>query len=168
MQDKNGSLLRRTGQGFLDVLEIYIPTLTFVTLFVVMLIQVFFRYFLVPLTWPLELSLFCYIWTILFSVGYGMRDDSHITFDILYDKASPLGKLIMRLVGNLLVVGAFAAAVYPSYKYINFMGFKHSNAMYLPMDWVYAPYMVFMAVVIGRMSVQIYRDAKALIKGEYV
>jgi TRAP-type C4-dicarboxylate transport system permease small subunit len=158
--------LRRTGQGLLDIIEIYIPTLTFVTLFVVMMLQVFFRYFLAPLTWPLELSLFCYIWTILFSVGYGMRDDSHITFDILYDKASSRGKLFMRIAGNTLVVISFVAAFYPSYKYISFMGFKHSDALQLPMNWVYFPYMVFMVVVIGRLSVQIYKDIQTLIKGE--
>ena len=167
MQNGNTSLLRNTGQGILDVIEVYIPTLTFLTLFVVMLVQVFFRYFLVPLTWPLELSLFCYIWTILFSVGYGLRDDSHITFDIVYDKASPLGQLIMRLIGNFLVAVSFIIALYPSYKYINFMGFKHSDAMRLPMDWVYSPYMVFMVVVIGRFSVQMYRDIRALVKGDY-
>lgn len=157
--------LIRNGKTFLDIIEIYIPVLTFTTMLVVMLIQIFYRYFLVPLTWPLELSLFCYIWTIMFSVGYGLRDDSHITFDIVYDRTGPRGQLIMRIIGNLLVVSSFIIALYPSYKYIRFMGFKHSDAMYLPMDWVYAPYMVFMAIVIGRFSVQLFKDFKVLFRG---
>ena len=77
MEQKPSRVLR-VGQGILDVLEIYIPSITFMSMFLVMLVQVFFRYFLVPLTWPLEYSLFAYIWTILFSVGYGLRDESMI------------------------------------------------------------------------------------------
>jgi len=167
MRNNNLRKLKRSGQEIVDTIEIYLPVATFVTLFVVMLVQVFFRYFLVPLTWPLELCLFCYIWTICFSVGYGLRDDSHITFDIVYDRATPLRKLIMRIVGNMLVLVSFIIALYPSYKYIDFMGFKHSNAMGLPMDWVYMPYMVFMVIVIGRFSVQVYRDIRSLSRGEY-
>lgn len=159
------SLLKRIGQGLLDSIEIYIPTLTFVTLFIVMMVQIIFRYFFVPLTWPLELSLFCYIWTILFSVGYGMRDDSHITFDVVYDKMPRTGRIIFRLIGNVLVMSSFIIAFYPSYKYINFMGFKHSDALRLPMNWVYSPYMVFMAVVIGRSGVQIFKDLRIIAKG---
>jgi TRAP-type C4-dicarboxylate transport system permease small subunit len=129
---------------------------------VVFLIQIFYRYFIVPLTWPMELSLFCYIWTILFSVGYGLRDDSHITFDLVYDRTPPGGQRIMRIAGDILVVSSFSIALYPSFKYIQFMGFKHSNAMGLPMQWVYAPYMVFMAIVIGRFGYRLYGDLRSL------
>lgn len=163
---KNGLPLK-IGQTLLDVVEIYIPSVIFVAMFAVLLLQIFFRYFLVPLTWPLEFSLFCYIWTILFSVGYGLRDDSHISFDLVYDVASSRGKTIMRVIGDTLVVVSFTIALYPSYKYITFMGFKHSDALGLPMDWVYAPYMVFMVIVIGRFGQRLVMDIRTLIKGEY-
>jgi TRAP-type C4-dicarboxylate transport system permease small subunit len=150
----------------MDFFEIDIPVFAFVTLFFVMLLQIFFRYFLKPLTWPLELSLFCYLWTILFSVGYGLRDDSHTTFDLVYDYASPPGQRIMRIVGNALVVSSFIIALYPSYRYVNFMGFKKSDALRLPMDWVYAPYLLFMVIVIGRLGTQLVVDIRSLFKTE--
>lgn len=156
----------RIGKTIIDIIEIYIPSLTFSMLFVVILLQIVFRYFFTPLTWPLELSLFGYIWTILFSVGYGLRDDSHITFDIVYDKASSAGKRIMRLLGNGLVVSSFLIALYPSYRYIDFMGFKKSDALRLPMNWVYAPYMVFMIIVIGRFSAELIRDIRSFFPGD--
>lgn len=167
MEDSRPELARRLGQGALDVIEIYIPSITFVALFFVMLLQVFFRYFLEPLTWPLEFSLFGYIWTILFSVGYGLRNDEHISFDLVYDSIKPKGQIIMRIIGDTLVVSSFAIALYPSYKYIVFMGFKHSDAMGLPMDWVYAPYMVFTAIIIGRFGRRLVKDTLTLIRGEY-
>lgn len=161
------SLPLRIGQASLDVIEIYIPSVTFIAMFLVLLLQIFFRYFLVPLTWPLEFSLFCYIWTILFAVGYGLRDDSHISFDLVYDVAKPRGQTIMRVAGDTLVVVSFVIALYPSYKYVAFMGFKHSDALGLPMDWVYAPYMVFMVIVIARFGRRLVRDVLALVHGEY-
>jgi TRAP-type C4-dicarboxylate transport system permease small subunit len=157
----------RIGQTFLDIIEIYIPSITFLVLFVVLLVQIFYRYFLVPLTWPLELSLFCYIWTILFSVGYGLRDDEHISFDLIYDVVNSRGKTIMRVIGDALIVSSFIIALYPSYKYVVFMGFKHSDALGLPMDWVYAPYMVFMVIVIGRFGRRLVRDIQSLIRGDF-
>jgi C4-dicarboxylate transporter DctQ subunit len=167
MQEKKPQLARRIGQGVLDVLEIYVPSVTFIALFVVMLLQVFFRYFLEPLTWPLEFSLFGYIWTILFSVGYGLRENEHISFDLVYDMSKPRTQVIMRVIGDALVVSSFAISLYPSYKYIVFMGFKHSDAMGLPMDWVYAPYMVFSAIIIGRFGRRLVKDTLSLIRGEY-
>ncbi len=164
---KTKKLPLRIGESLLDIIEIYIPSITFIVLFAVLLLQIFFRYFLVPLTWPLELSLFCYIWTILFSIGYGLRNDEHISFDLVYDMARPRGKLIMRIIGNVLVVSSFIIALYPSYKYIAFMGFKHSDALGLPMNWVYAPYMVFMITIIGRFGLQLVRDIQSIISGDF-
>jgi len=165
MEQKN--LAIRIGQKVLDIIEIYIPSVTFVAMFIVLIVQIFFRYFLVPLTWPLEFSLFCYIWTILFSVGYGLRNDEHISFDLVYEALKPRAQTIMRVVGDVLVVSSFVIALYPSYKYIAFMGFKHSDAIGLPMDWVYSPYMVFMVIVIGRFGRRLVRDILSLIHGDF-
>lgn len=167
MEENRPMLARRIGQGVLDVVEIYIPSVTFLALFFVMLLQVFFRYFLEPLTWPLEFSLFGYIWTILFSVGYALREDEHIMFGLVYDMATSKGQVIMRIIGDTLIVVSFSIAFYPSYRFVVFMGFKHSDAMGLPMDWVYSPYMVFMAIVIGRFGRRLFRDIRSLIRGEY-
>jgi TRAP-type C4-dicarboxylate transport system permease small subunit len=72
----------------------------------------------------------------------------------------------MRIVGNALVVSSFIIALYPSYRYVNFMGFKKSDALRLPMDWVYAPYLLFMVIVIGRLGTQLVVDIRSLFKTE--
>jgi TRAP-type C4-dicarboxylate transport system permease small subunit len=165
MNIKQKPLWIRIGQRSLDVVEIYIPAGTFLTLFIAFLIQIFYRYFIVPLTWPMELSLFCYIWTILFGVCYALRDDAHITFDLIYDKAKSRGKLIMAIAGDFLILASFSIAFYPSLKYVQFMGFKKSNVLLIPMNWAYSPFLVFMIIVIGRYGYKLYRDCRSLIKG---
>ena len=55
--------MKQIAKFLLDVVEVYVPTIAFTLLFIVFIIQVFFRYFLVPLTWPLEFTLIAFIWT---------------------------------------------------------------------------------------------------------
>ena len=158
--------LQKSGQTILDIIEIYLPAITFTVLFVVFLIQIFYRYFIVPLTWPMELSLFCYLWTILFGVCYAQRDDEHIRFSLIYDKAKPKGQLVIRIIGNILLVSSFSIALYPSYKYVNFMGFKKSNVLLIPMNLAYFPFIIMMVILIGRFTVQLVKDLKILFRGE--
>ncbi|MCJ7650699.1 MAG: hypothetical protein MUP85_18975, partial [Candidatus Lokiarchaeota archaeon] len=66
MKSKSKSIWIKIGKLFLDITEIYIPAITFSLLFIAFLIQVFFRYFLAPLTWPLEFTLMMFSWTTLF------------------------------------------------------------------------------------------------------
>jgi TRAP-type transport system small permease protein len=159
-------LLKRSGQTVLDIIEIYLPALTFTTLFIVFLIQIFYRYFIVPLTWPMELSLFCYLWTIFFGVCYAQRDNEHISFSLVYDQVKPKGQLIMRIIANTLLVTSFSIALYPSYKYVNFMGFKKSNVLLIPMNWAYFPFIIMMVILIFRFSIQLVKDLKLLFRGE--
>jgi TRAP-type C4-dicarboxylate transport system permease small subunit len=158
-------LLKRSGQTVLDIIEIYLPTLSFAVLFVVFLIQIFFRYFIKPLTWPMELSLFCYLWTILLGICFAQREDEHIRFALLYDTAKPKIQLWMRILGNLLLVTSFGIALYPSYKYVDFMSFKKSNVMLIPMNWAYFPFVVMMVILIVRFSLQLWKDLKILFRG---
>ncbi len=159
-------LLKRGGQTVLDIIEIYLPTLSFIVLFVVFLIQIFFRYLFEPLTWPMELSLFCYLWTILLGVCFAQRDDDHIRFTLFYDSVKPKSQLWIRIIGNILLVSSFGIALYPSYKYVNFMSFKKSNVLLIPMDWAYFPFIVMMVLLIGRFSLQLVKDIKILIRGD--
>jgi TRAP-type C4-dicarboxylate transport system permease small subunit len=159
-------LLKKGGQTVLDIIEIYLPSLTFTTLFIVFLIQIFYRYFIVPLTWPMELSLFCYLWTILFGVCYAQRDNEHISFSLVYDQVKPKGQLIMRIIANTLLVTSFSIALYPSYKYVNFMGFKKSNVLLIPMNWAYFPFVIMMVILIFRFAIQLVKDLKLLFRGE--
>ena len=154
--------------GFLvDTVEVYIPFTAFVTLFLVFLTGIIFRYFFKPLTWTLELSLMCFIWTSLLGGLYAKRDNSHVQFTMIYDAVSPLTQLWMRIAGNFLLVLSFAIGLVPSYRYVLFMGYKKSNVLKIPMDIVYFPFVVFLAFLIGRYSIDLFRDIQQLRKGEW-
>ena len=156
----------KIGKLFLDITEIYIPAIAFSLLFIAFLIQVFFRYFLVPLTWPLEFTLMMFIWTTLFGACYAMRDETHVRFTLIYDNSAPKVKFWMRIIGNLILLISFIIAFIPTYNWVNFMSFKKSNVLKVPMNIVFFPYIIFMIIMMGRIAYNLYIDIRKLPRGK--
>ena len=166
MKKKNQLIWIKIGKLLIDITEIYIPAISFSLLFIAFLIQVFYRYFLVPLTWPLEFTLMMFVWTTLFGACYAIRDNSHVKFTLIYDNATPKVKYWMRIIGNLLILSSFIIAFVPTYNWVQFMSFKKSNVLKVPMNIVFFPYIIFMIIVIGRIAFKLYTDIKKLPGGK--
>jgi TRAP-type C4-dicarboxylate transport system permease small subunit len=166
MVAKTRKFFKRAGSFLLNVVERDIPTLTFSALFVVFMVQVFCRYVLVPLTWPLEFTLIAFIWTTVLGACFAQRDYSHVMFTLIYDRTKPKGQLIMRILGNILMVSSFSIALYPSYKYVNFMSFKRSDVLKIPMNIAFSPFLVFMVIMIARFGYDLVIDIRKLFRGE--
>jgi TRAP-type C4-dicarboxylate transport system permease small subunit len=130
------------------------------------MLEIFYRYFLVPLTWTLEFTLIAFIWVTLLGACFAQRDSSHVMFTMIYDKVKPWTKIWMRIVGNALVFIAFSISLYPTYRYINFMSFKKSDVLKIPMNIAFLPYLVFLIIMIGRLGYDIVTDFKKLNRGE--
>ncbi|MEI8192031.1 MAG: TRAP transporter small permease subunit, partial [candidate division NC10 bacterium] len=50
------------------------------------IVQVVFRYFFTPLIWPFELSIYMYICLIYLGTALAARHDSHVAFDIVFNR----------------------------------------------------------------------------------
>lgn len=150
--------LTRTGKFLLDCIELYLPILTFIVLFVSFMSQIIARYFFKPMIWPEELSLMCFIWTALLGGLYAQRTGSHVAFTMLYDAAKPKTQRAMRIAGNLLLLVSFVIIFVPSWNYIQFMAYKKSDALRIPMNWAFFPFIVFLADMIVRLFVEIIKD----------
>jgi len=151
----------------LDVVEIYVPAVSFGVMFLSFVIGIFFRYALNhPLTWPHELSILGFIWTTMFGACYARRMGSHVAFTLIYDKAKPRTQLWIRLTGNLLIATAFAAAFYKTADFVQFMGFQKTPVLRIPFNIGYFPYLVFMGFIFARIAVDFVRDFRKLLRGE--
>jgi len=159
-------LWKKIGSFVLDFFEIYLSSVFFSLLFIVFLLQIFYRYFLVPLTWPLEFTLIALNWLTLLGACFAQRDSSHVMFTMIYDAVKPRTQIWMRIVGNTLVFIAFSISLYPSYRYLSFMSFKKSDVLKIPMNIAFSPYIVFLVIMIGRLGYDIITDFKKLYKGE--
>ena len=157
--------LSKTGRFLINVIEVYVPVITFVVLFLSFMTQIVARYFFKPLLWPEELSLMCFVWTALLGGIYAKRENAHVAFSMVYDAVKPRTQAWMRITGNVMMLFAFVLAFYPSWKYVSFMGYKKSDVLLIPMNIVFMPFMVFLADMIVRVVIDIVVDVRLFRKG---
>lgn len=164
---KTKELFKKTGTFLLDLFEIYIPSVAFSIMFVVFVLQIFFRYFLNhPLTWPYEVTIFAFIWTAILGACFARRHNAHVVFGLIYDKMSPKMQLIFRLIGNGLIFVAFCLALKPSYEQVMFMAFKKSTVLKIPFHIAFFPYVVFVVLILGHTLYDLVIDVRKLLKGD--
>ncbi len=157
------TILKRSGMVVLDVLEIYIPTISFTIMFVVFIVNVFYRYFLNnPLTWPQEAISLTFIWTTVLGACYAQRKADHVVFSVVYDRLTAWGQLAFRLIGNSFIAIAFIIGLKPVYDFVTFMEFQKTSVLRIPFSVVYFPFLVFMVLIIGRMLYDLYKDIRIL------
>jgi TRAP-type C4-dicarboxylate transport system permease small subunit len=167
MAEEKQSVWRKVGQFMLDIPEKYVSSVTFTILFVVFVLQIFFRYVLNrPLVWPYEVTIIAFIWTAVLGACFAKRHNVHVVFSLVYDHMKPRGQLIFRLIGNTLIMVAFAIALPATYDYVKFLRMDRSVALKIPFTVAFAPYLVFMVLIIGRMGYDLYTDIRKLVKGE--
>ena len=157
--------LVKTGRFLVNVIEVYVPVITFVVLFLSFMTQIVARYFFRPLLWPEELSLMCFVWTALLGGIYAKREHGHVAFTMLYDAVKPRTQAWMRIVGNAMMLFAFIIAFVPSWGYVSFMGYKKSDVLLIPMNIVFMPFMVFLADMIIGVAIDIVVDVRSFRKG---
>lgn len=158
---------KKIGKFLLDLFEVYIPSVAFTIMFVVFVLQIFFRYFLnMPLTWPYEVTIFGFIWTTLLGACLARRHAAHVEFTLVYDFMPPRIQLFFRLIANALILAAFLLALKPSYEQVQFLAFKKSTVLKIPFNIAFAPYVVFVVLIIGHTLYDLVKDVKKLVNTE--
>ncbi|HPB61870.1 MAG TPA: TRAP transporter small permease subunit, partial [Rectinema sp.] len=89
---------------------------------------------------------------------YSKRMGTQVAFTMLYDAAKPKTKRIMRIVGNALLLVAFLIILVPSWDYVQFMRYKKSDALGIPMNIAYFPFVVYLVDMIIRLTIDIAKD----------
>jgi TRAP-type C4-dicarboxylate transport system permease small subunit len=149
----------------LDIVELYLPMLAFLTIYFCFMLQIVSRYFFTPLMWPEELALLSFLWAALLGALYAKRSDSLVMFTLIYDKVSDRGRAIMRIAGNILLVITFVISFKPSLDFVIFMSYKSSSVLNIPMNVVSSAYLVFLLDVTIRYIVDIVKDIRSLGRG---
>jgi TRAP-type C4-dicarboxylate transport system permease small subunit len=159
------SRLASISRVLLDVIEVYVPILAFLTIFICFLLQIVSRYFFTPLMWPEELALIAFLWVALLGALFAKRSDSMVAFSMVYDVAGPRGQRAMRIFGNLLLAVALSISFKPSLDYVLFMSYKTSGALEIPLSVAYFCYIIFLVDIIIRYVIDIIADIRAVTEG---
>ncbi|MFV0441827.1 MAG: TRAP transporter small permease [Lachnospirales bacterium] len=142
-----------------NCVEIYIPVSSFCIMFIVFIYQIFARYVLdKPAPWAYEVTVTCYLWMVVLSACYAQREKSHVTFTLFYDKLSVKGKAICDFLGNLIVSFAFGISIIPSIRFVDFMKIQKTSVLQVGLNYVYAPYILFVVIIFIYAICDMYRD----------
>jgi TRAP-type C4-dicarboxylate transport system permease small subunit len=118
-------------------------------MFVTVIIGVFWRYILDnPLLWTINAATIAFIWVVMIASGPANRHNDHIQFDLIYNRVRPSVRRWMRIVGDLLIIVPFAAAIPATVDYIGFVGGNKVTGLNLTFDWAYSCVLVFLVATV--------------------
>ena len=146
-----------------DIFELYLPVASFIVMFLVILVQVFFRYVVrYPLTWSMEITVIGFVWTVIFGACFTMRHRSHIKFSLIYDRLNPKPAAVFRMLGNIIIVVTFLSMVYASWRYSIFVGFQRTPVFRISFTYIFLPFVYFLCSISAYTITEIIEDIKVL------
>ena len=160
--------MKKVGAFIRECVEMYIPMIAFVVLFVIFVFQVFMRYVMKnPQAWTAEVEQSCFLWLVLLGACYAQRVKGHVTFTLVYDSLKVKGKAITAMLGNILITFACLITLMPSAKYI--IGQLERAQLTSVLKWqkayVFAPYVLFLAIIAVYAIMDLYEEIMVL-KGD--
>lgn len=157
--------MKKIGAFIRECVEMYIPMIAFVVLFVIFVYQVFMRYVIKnPQPWTAEVEQSCFLWLVLLGACYAQRVKGHVTFTLVYDSLSVKGKAITAMLGNLLITFACLVTLIPSANYIigQMERAQVTTVLKWPKTFVFAPYVLFLAIIAIYAIMDIYEEIMVL------
>ena len=135
----------------------------FLTLFMVFIVQIAARFgFNQPLPWTDELAVILYIWVILWAAAFVVPQREHVVFDLVWNSVNRRARQAMQIGGNLLVGGLALVGLPASWDYVHFMAREGTPVLEVPMMWVYLPFVLLMAALVGRSALAIWNAVRGI------
>lgn len=139
--------------------EKYLLTAILVTISVVLVVQVFMRYFVnSPLVWAEELARYLLVWCTMIGTSLAVRESRHIVVDFAPILFGPRSVGVFRLISMLgIIVFSIVIIIYsvPFVQRVQQMN-QLSPSLEIPVWWVYLALPVGAAASILRAIQQIY------------
>jgi len=130
----------------------------FALLFVTFVVQVAMRFlFARPLAWSDELIVILYILIVFWSAATLLQEKDHVMLDLVYAALPPRGQRVFALVGAGLTAALLLILLPQAWDYVKFMGREKTPVLDIPFSWVFAPFLLFIALVAWRYVVKFVR-----------
>ncbi len=156
------SRTKKIARIFIDFFEIYIPVVTFVLLFLVFLLNVFFRYIIKnPQNWTFEFSVNAFVIVGLVGSCIAYRNEDHVVFDLIYSRISIKGQNILRIMSYSIIVIAFSIAIPPSFVYLWKLRTFVTPIMKIPVSIIFLSFPVLLISSVIRSGHRLVLDIKS-------
>ena len=141
-------------------MEIYLPVIIYICLFLTFVYQIFCRYVLrSPVSWSYEVGLLTFVWTTMFGALYAWRDDEHIVFSLVYDTRSERGKRMFDIIGSAFLLVMMLLIAQPTLQYV-LKQRRLSSVLKISYKVMYFPFAI---MIFGTILHQIRRLIRAVV-----
>ncbi|MCC2688884.1 MAG: Tripartite ATP-independent periplasmic transporter DctQ component [Rhizobiaceae bacterium] len=124
-------------------------------MFLSFMLQIVSRYvFNSPIGWTLEVCLTTWLWLVLWTAAFNLKDVDHVRFDMVYMAGNRRLRRIFALISAIAIVVGFVAALPATLDYITFYKIKKSATLRIRLDVVFSVYAVFALAVITRYALR--------------
>ena len=131
----------------------WVTTAMFFAIFAIYIIGIAARYvFSAPIAWSDELAMIVFLWCMFLTDAFVSRDSDHVAFDILWSKLPPGGRRVVGLLQTALFGLLFAIAFPIIVDYVTFLWREQTSALEWRLDFVYACFVIYFAMVIVRLA----------------
>jgi C4-dicarboxylate transporter DctQ subunit len=120
-------------------------------MFTCFIIQIFFRYVLnYPVGWTEEVSILCWLWTVLWGTSFLISEKEEVRFDIIYSNVSDKIRRVFTVITGVFLIGLYSISLPAVYSYVSFMKVERSTYLKIPLNYLYSIYLIFAVACICR------------------
>ena len=160
--------LKNIAHWFVDFIEVYLPIAFFVMLFIVFLVNIFFRYILhSSQNWTFEFSINSIVVISLLGSCTAYRTGDHVAFDLIYNRINEKSKNIFRIISYLLIVIFFSVAIPESIRYLIKLP-AVTPIMKIPQKIIFLSFPTFLVSTVFRSAYYLVMDIKAFKNKTYI
>lgn len=126
--------------GIIDKVEDSIGLVCYVTMFIVVLIQVFFRFVLHnALSWTEEVARYLMIWMICVGISAGVKSRAHIGIEAIVDRLPKKVSRVMAFVIDIVVLLIYICTAVFSVQMVisTYESQQLTPSTRIPMYWIY-------------------------------
>ncbi|MHB2165589.1 TRAP transporter small permease [Alsobacter sp. R-9] len=105
-----------------------------------------------PVSWIDEAVTLLCTWSTFWTAAFVLRWPEHIAFDVVFTNLKPSLQRASLLIGGTAFVILMGAALPGMVDYTLFLWRERSDSLQLRLDWVYAIYPLFFAVIVLRFA----------------
>jgi TRAP-type C4-dicarboxylate transport system permease small subunit len=128
-----------------------VQVLMMLAMFVAFILQVVFRYVVnLPLAWTEEVCTLAWIWGVTWGASFVMRNSDDMRFDLVITVLSPGLRRWLACFSSFALVLIFGISIPATWSYISFMKVESSASLGIPLNLVFACYMLFVLALMVR------------------
>ena len=121
------------------------------TMFICFIVQIVFRYVLNrPVGWTEEVSVLTWLWVVLWGASFLLSEKEEVRFDIIYGNVPEGVRRVFTVITGIALIFLYGVSLPAAFSFVAFMKVERSAYLHIPINYLYAIYLIFAAACICR------------------